>query len=385
VPPAPVDQSRFPVDPLPAAVSQSKAGTDAKAGANAGADTNVKLPTYPPDMRPGTVTDVAPGVRRLVAPNPGMMTGPGTNTYLLGTGDLALVDPGPDDDAHLAAVLEAAERPGSRLRWILVTHTHIDHSPLAVRLKKATGAQVVAYGPSPVIPPHEEGFVPDRRMVDGQVLLTPEFRLAAVHTPGHASNHLCFDLEGLLFSGDHVMSGSTVVIAPPDGDMAAYLDSLERVRSRVPTRIAPGHGSMIDDPLRVLDEYLAHRRAREAEVLARLGDAGSAGATPAALVATIYQQVRPELHPVARYSVWAHLRKLADAGAVVSADHERLDAEWWTTDAAPASVGPAPARLAQGGAGPGGAGPGGAGPGNPGQGWPDPASNIVQGHSHEHP
>jgi glyoxylase-like metal-dependent hydrolase (beta-lactamase superfamily II) len=325
----------------------------------AAADPPPQAPSYPPDLQPGTITEVAPGIRRIVAPNPGMMTGPGTNTYLVGDGDLALIDPGPDDDAHLAAVIEASETGSSRLRWIMVTHTHIDHSPLAARLKLATGAQVVAYGPSPVIPAHfhvdtgdagdsgdgakgrdahEKDFVPDRRMRDGEALVTPNFHLAAVHTPGHAANHLCFDLDGLLFSGDHVMSGSTVVIAPPDGDMADYLDSLQKVRERVPSRIAPGHGSMIEDPLRVLDEYLSHRRAREVEVLARLGDAGSAGATPEALVSVIYQQVRPELHPVARYSVWAHLRKLADAGMVVSAERDRFDAEWWTTAAAPASL-----------------------------------------------
>jgi len=322
-------------------------------GAQPAAGSAEALPPPPPGMEPGTVTEVGPGVRRVVAPNPGMMTGPGTNSYLVGSGELALVDPGPDDDAHLTALLEASETGGDRLRWILVTHTHIDHSPLAVRLKKATGAQVVAYGPSPIIPvhhlpaegeegkgrdSHEKGFVPDRRMVDGQALVTPGFRLAAVHTPGHASNHLCFDLDGLLFSGDHVMSGSTVVIAPPDGDMAQYLESLQRVRDRIPSRIAPGHGSMIEDPIAVLDEYLVHRHAREAEVLARLGDAGSAGATPEALVAVIYQHVRPELRPVARYSVWAHLRKLAAEGVVLSEDGERVDAAWWTAATAPASV-----------------------------------------------
>ncbi len=320
------------------------------------------------------MTEVGPGVRRVVAPNPGLMTGPGTNTYLIGNGDLALVDPGPDDDAHLAALLEATSTGGDRLRWIMVTHTHIDHSPLAARLKKATGAQVVAYGLSPVIAgdhvlahraggtgagagdgsgagdvagegagegakgrdAHEKGFVPDRRMHDGHALVAPSFRLAAVHTPGHAANHLCFDLDGLLFSGDHVMSGSTVVIAPPDGDMAEYLESLQRVRDRPPSRIAPGHGPMIDNPIAVLDQYLSHRRAREADVLARLADAGPAGASPESLVAVIYQDVKPELHPVARFSVWAHLRKLATEGFVVGEDGDRLDASWWTLGNAPA-------------------------------------------------
>lgn len=313
-------------------------------------DPDPPAPVYPPDLQAGTVTDVAPGVRRVVAPNPGMMTGPGTNTYLIGSGDLALVDPGPDDDAHLAALLEATETPGSRLRWILVTHTHIDHSPLAARLKAATGAEVVAYGPAPVLPEwlapdegdgakgrdaHERDFVPDRQLADGDTLDGGDFRVAAVHTPGHASNHLCFDLDGLLFSGDHVMSGSTVVIAPPDGDMAEYLESLRKVRARVPRAIAPGHGGVITDPKAVLDEYLTHRHDREAQVLAALAEAGAAGATPEALVAGIYAGVRPELQRVARYSVWAHLRKLADEGHAVGAERERPDALWWTTAAAP--------------------------------------------------
>lgn len=325
-------------------------GPEATTSEGATAPETPAAPVYPADLQPGTVTEVGPGVRRVVAPNPGMMTGPGTNTYLIGSGDLALVDPGPDDDAHLEALLAASGTPGTRLRWILVTHTHIDHSPLAARLKAATGAEVVAYGPAPVLPEHlepdegdgakgrdahERGFVPDRQMTDGDALEAADFRLAAVHTPGHASNHLCFDLDGLLFSGDHVMSGSTVVIAPPDGDMAEYLESLRKVRDRVPRAIAPGHGAVIADPRAVLDEYLAHRHAREAQVLAALGEAGAAGATPEALVSAIYVDVRPELQRVARYSVWAHLRKLADEGRVVGAERERPDAPWWTAATAP--------------------------------------------------
>lgn len=299
-------------------------------------------PPAPLEMRPGQVVEVAEGVRRVVAPNPGMMTGPGTNTYLVGADHLALVDPGPDDDAHLDAVLEAA---GGRLRWVLVTHTHLDHSPLARRLKAATGAEVLAYGgPPPAQPPgldaHDLEFRPDRRLGDGDELATPEYRLAAVHTPGHAANHLCFDLDGVLFSGDHVMSGSTVVICPPDGDMAEYLDSLRRVRARLPRRIAPGHGAMIDDPVAVLDDYLAHRRQREGEVLAGLAAAGDGGTTAEDLVATIYRAVPAELHPVARYSVWAHLRMLAAEGRAVAATVEELDARWWAPGSAPPSASP---------------------------------------------
>jgi len=275
-----------------------------------------------------------------------MMTGPGTNTYLLGSDRLALVDPGPIDDQHERRLLEEA---GDRLRWILVTHTHIDHSPLAAALKDATGAEIVAFGPAPPAPPtvpgrkithldtHDMSFAPDRLLADGDTLDTGEMLVAAVYTPGHTSNHLCFEIEGtgLLFSGDHVMSGSTVVIAPPDGDMAVYLESLEKVRSRRPRRIAPGHGDMIDDPGAVLDGYLRHRLEREAQVLAQLraGDAGhgstGAGVVIDDLVAAIYVEVPKELHPVARFSVWAHLRKLRAEGRARSDEPEDIDARWY--------------------------------------------------------
>ena len=301
----------------------------------------------------GVVEDVGPGIRRVLAPNPGLMTGPGTNTYLLGDGPVAVIDPGPDDDAHLAALLDAV---GDRLRYVIATHTHVDHSPLSTRLREATGAEVLGFGPAPVLaahrhratgagahPPadapagahtpsdaHDQAFDPDRRLVDGDRVRVGDLDLVAVHTPGHTSNHLCFQLagSGILFSGDHVMSGSTVVIAPPDGDMAQYLDALERVRDRHPTRIAPGHGDMIDDPAAVLEDYLAHRRSREAQVLAGVRAAGAAGATADALVAAIYLDVTAALHPVARFSVWAHLRKLGAEGALRGEDPDDVDAPW---------------------------------------------------------
>jgi glyoxylase-like metal-dependent hydrolase (beta-lactamase superfamily II) len=276
------------------------------------------------------------------------MTGPGTNTYLLGDNRLALVDPGPDDDDHLAALLSAA---GDRLRWILVTHTHTDHSPLSARLREATGAEILAFGPAPVLPAHpangwprrwrrrarrrgldahDTAFAPGRILLDGDRLDTGELAIDAVYTPGHTSNHLCFELAGtgLLFSGDHVMSGSTVVIAPPDGDMSAYLESLERVRARAPRRIAPGHGDVIEDPASVLDQYLRHRMEREAQVLAGLHAAPERGVTAKQLVAAIYTDVPAALHPVARYSVWAHLRKLEAEGRARTPDADDLDAPW---------------------------------------------------------
>lgn len=281
---------------------------------------------------PGAVSEVAPGVRRILAPNPGLMTGPGTNTYLVGEAELAVIDPGPDDDAHLARLCDVVE---GRLRWILVTHTHVDHSPLAARLAAATGAEVLAFGPAPTgggpgLDAHDSAFRPDRCLADGDRLVVDGLAVDAVHTPGHATNHLCFGLAGtgLLFSGDHVMDGSTVVIAPPDADMGEYLRSLERVQGLAPRRIAPGHGNMIEDPGAVLDHYLAHRRHRETQVLAELTRAGPGGVTAAGMVPVIYAGVPERLHPVARYSLWAHLRKLGKEGRATSPDAEEITAPW---------------------------------------------------------
>jgi glyoxylase-like metal-dependent hydrolase (beta-lactamase superfamily II) len=291
-------------------------------------------PNWPEHLRPGRPVEVAPGVTRIIAPNPGYMSGPGTNTYILGSDRMTLIDPGPDDDAHLGAVMDTV---GDRLRWILATHTHIDHTPLAVRLKELTGAQLLGFGPPLAdmvrpdgIDPNDASFTPDRLLADGDRLDAGELTLEAVHTPGHASNHLCFILAGtgLLFSGDHVMSGSTVVIAPPDGDMALYLRSLEKVRALAPRRIAPGHGDVIEDPAAVLDGYLQHRHEREAQIIAALRSAPPDGATPEELVAAIYTDVPAVLHPVARYSVWAHLRKLATEGRATSPNPDDISSRW---------------------------------------------------------
>lgn len=275
-------------------------------------------------------------MERVLAPNPGRMTGPGTNTYVVGSDRLAVVDPGPDDDAHLERLLELY---GDRIGWVVATHSHIDHSPLSRRLHQATGAPVVGFGPPPRpsgagptgIDPHDAGFDPHLELGDGELLDLGDCALEAVWTPGHASNHLCLELvgTGLLFSGDHVMSGSTVVIAPPDGDMAVYLESLEKVRDRRPVRIAPGHGPVIDDPLSVLDGYLRHRRDREAQVVSLLEGAGPGGRlTASSIVEVLYREVPTELHPVARYSVWAHLRKLLDDGRATTGDRDDIDAPW---------------------------------------------------------
>ncbi len=253
------------------------------------------------ELTPGVASALRPLVRRIVAPNAGLLTGTGTNTYLVGIDEVAVVDPGPDDFGHIEAIAGCG---GDRIRWILVTHTHRDHWEAAAALKSRTGAEVLGFR-------SRNGFVPDREIGEGHIVEGTEFRLVALHTPGHASDHLCYLLEDdrLLFSGDHLLGGSSVVIAPPDGDMADYLASLERLQKlRPPLRaIAPGHGAMIDDPKSALADYLSHRHERERAILAAL----HAGATTVEeIVADVYADVPPELHPAARQSVHAHLIKL---------------------------------------------------------------------------
>ncbi len=267
-------------------------------------------------MVPGVASALSPLVRRILAPNPGKMTGPGTNTYLVGIDEVAVIDPGVDDASHLDAIVGCG---GDRIRWILATHTHPDHSPGAAALKKRTGAEVLAYD-------SRDGLTVDTEMRDRDQIEATEFRLTAVHTPGHASNHLCFLLEQerVLFSGDHIMQGSTVVIRPPDGDMAEYLASLERVRKLRLRAIAPGHGHLIEDPVAVIDEYISHRLEREAQVLSVL-EASNGGATIAEVVASVYPDLDEELLPMAGHTVHAHLRKLASEGRAAG---DAVDGVW---------------------------------------------------------
>ena len=254
-----------------------------------------------PDLLPGVPRALSPLVRRILAPNPGRMTGPGTNTYLVGVDEIAVIDPGPADAAHLEAVVGCG---GDRIRWILCTHTHPDHAPGARALRDATGAEVLALR-------SRDGLEVDRRIGQGFQIEATEFRLTTHHTPGHASNHLCFLLEEerMLFSGDHVMEGSTVVIKPPDGDMADYLESLAKVRALRLRSIAPGHGHLITEPDRVIDWYIEHRLEREAQVLECVRR--DKRTRIAAIVDELYSDLVPELVPMARRSVHAHLRKLA--------------------------------------------------------------------------
>ncbi|KAA2214401.1 MBL fold metallo-hydrolase [Teichococcus oryzae] len=278
-----------------------------------------KLPT-------GTVEELGrPGgvrLRRIRCDNPGPFTFRGTNTYLIGEGEVALLDPGPADPAHHDAILRAL--PGERLTHILVSHTHRDHSPGAAALKASTGAATFGFGPH-LTPPAEGGdggdheFHPDRRLADGETLRGEGWRLTALHTPGHCANHLCFALEesGVLFSGDHVMSWSTSVVVPPDGDMADYMAALRRLADRDDQLFLPGHGAPLPEPIAFTRALLAHRQAREDGLLEILGRHGPA--TVGELVPFLYIGLEPRLRPAAAKSLLAHLRKLETEGAVQAA------------------------------------------------------------------
>lgn len=278
-------------------------------------------PEHPKPIVYGVASALSPMVRRIVCENPSSMTGPGTNTYLVGIDEIAVIDPGPEDQQHLDAISGCG---GDRIRWILLTHTHPDHSPGAAALRERTGAELLAFGPGR----DEDEYPPlDGTLRDGDVIEATEYHLRVLHTPGHASNHLCYLLpeERTLFTGDHIMQGSTVVIAPPDGDMTAYLASLERLKQIKPRlrTIAPGHGHLIEDPIEVIDGYIHHRLEREQQVLTALRTAQTA--TIPELVETIYTDVPSEMHGWAALSVWAHLRKLADDGV---AKGDSLEGPW---------------------------------------------------------
>jgi glyoxylase-like metal-dependent hydrolase (beta-lactamase superfamily II) len=259
---------------------------------------------------------VAPGVRRIVAGNPGMMTGPGTNTYLIGRRDVAVLDPGPDDTRHLDAIWAAA---GTAIRWIIVTHTHPDHSPLTRRLAERSQARIIGL-PPPGDGRQDASFAPQDLPGDGERLTVDDSVLIAIHTPGHASNCVCYLLEAqrLLFTGDHVLEGVSPVILPPDGDMSAYLHSLDKLRSHDFDRIAPGHGGVMERGKEVLASLLAHRLDREAKVLRSLRRLSAA--TLDELTAVVYDDVAVERHRWARLTLEAHLIKLAREGRAGESD-----------------------------------------------------------------
>ena len=260
--------------------------------------------------------ELAPGVRRLLAPNPSMMTGPGTNTYLFGSSEIAIIDPGPNMPEHIDRIIEYA---GASIRWVLVTHTHPDHSPAAKPLARLAQAELLGM-PAPEGEQQDTSFEPDRLLADGDTLISDEFELEAVHTPGHASNHLCYRHAetNWLVTGDQVIDGSTVVINPPDGDMKAYVDSLERIKLLGCEALLPGHGDRIDDPAKVIDWIIGHRMAREAKVLAAL--TANPDTTPGELVPNVYRDVAEHLFQLAERSLLAHLLKLEAEGTAESKD-----------------------------------------------------------------
>lgn len=269
---------------------------------------------------PGLAEQLEPGLLRVLAPNPSPMTHWGTNTYLLGQKEIAVIDPGPELPAHLAAILKACP-PGARITHILVTHAHRDHSPLARGLSRETGAPVHAFGPadagrSAVMQDLaasgfagggegvDSGFLPDVTLAHGDRVSGAEWELAALHTPGHMGNHLCFAWGDALFSGDHVMGWASSLVSPPDGDLSDFMASCDALRRRSWRVFHPGHGAPVDAPADRLDWLIAHRRARETAILHAL-DEGPATATE--LAARLYTDVPAALLPAAARNVFAHL------------------------------------------------------------------------------
>lgn len=274
--------------------------------------------------------DDTKALRVILAPNPSPLTGPGTNTFLLGRDQIAVIDPGPDLPEHRAAVLAAAGAGGGRITHIFVTHAHRDHSPGAEPLSRETGAPVLAFGPALAgrsVPMQRlaatgligggegvhDGFAPDVLLRDGETIKTPEWRLTALHTPGHFGNHLCFRWDGTVFTGDLVLGWASTLISPPDGDLADYLRSLDRLAALGSERFLPAHGDPVEDPAARLAELAAHRRARTAQIVAVLRDGA---VTAEVLTRRIYTDIPTALLPAATRNVLAHLIALADLGAV---------------------------------------------------------------------
>lgn len=290
------------------------------------------------DPQYGVAVAVSPLVQRVVCNNGGPFTFTGTGTYIVGHQNVAVIDPGPDDDDHLAALLAALD--GKTVSHIIITHTHMDHSPLAARLQKATGAKTYAYGPHGAGRVTNSGdlqldaggdvdFSPDVLLKDGDVLSTRDWSLEAVFTPGHTSNHMAFALreENALFSGDHVMTWSTSVIAPPDGYMADYFSSLTKLLQRDEQIYWPTHGGPRRDPLPFVRAFLTHRKMREAAIETRIarGDRHIRD-----IVKNIYSDVDPRLHPAAAMSTMAHIEHLIERGKVKTDRDLSLDGAFWS-------------------------------------------------------
>ena len=277
------------------------------------------------DISPGEAAELSPLVRRVVVNNPSPYTFKGTSTFIVGRGQVAVIDPGPEDEAHLEALLNALR--GETVTHILVTHSHADHSPLARRLQEVTGARTFAYGAVEAPAASglrldasiDHGFVPDVRLAEGDAVTGPGWTLEALFTPGHMSNHMCFALkeEQALFAGDHVMAWATSVIAPPDGDMGQYFASLRKLLEREDHVYHPGHGPSRRDPLPLVRGYLAHRRMREEAIRARV-EQGARSVNE--IVASIYADVDPKLHGAAALSTTAHLDHLVAQGKLRKTD-----------------------------------------------------------------
>jgi glyoxylase-like metal-dependent hydrolase (beta-lactamase superfamily II) len=279
------------------------------------------------DLPPGKVEEVCPGLRRLLCNNPGPFTFKGTVSYIVGRDRVAIIDPGPLDEAHIEALLDAVRN--ETVTHILVTHTHRDHSPAAAAIKAATGAPTYGEGPHRAArelhldeaPRLDAGgdrdFHPDFKLVDGDVVTGDGWSFEAIATPGHTANHMAFALKGseIIFSGDHVMAWSTPVVAPPDGAMGDYMASLEKLVHRPETIYFPGHGGAVRDAPRFVESYIRHRRGREQAILRRLADGSSDIST---LVQGIYVGLDPRLTRAAGLSVFAHLEDLVARELIVT-------------------------------------------------------------------
>ncbi len=282
----------------------------------------------------GEAVPVAPGVARMTVNNPSAFTFHGTNSYIVGRDTLAVIDPGPENENHLRALLKAID--GRPVSHIFVSHTHVDHSPLAARLARETGAKVLAEGPhrparalrigevNPLDASGDETFMPDVALRDGEVVDGDGWALRTIFTPGHTANHAAFALEGtgILFSADHVMAWSTSIVAPPDGAMADYMASLDKLIERDDRLYLPGHGGPVKEPAAFLRGLKVHRRMRERAILERLkgGDR-----TIGEMVAAIYRDVDPRLHGAAGLSVLAHLEDLVARGVVAAEGEPSID------------------------------------------------------------
>ena len=252
-------------------------------------------------------------VKKITAPNPGVFTGGGTNTYLVGREDLTLIDPGPNIKEHIDEIIRVGD---NKIKRILVTHTHTDHSPAALPISKVLDVPMYGRLIDGESSWEDESFIPDVILNDADIIKTDEYTLEVIHTPGHASNHLCFLIKELncLITGDHIMDGSTVVIGPPDGNMADYLESLNKLFKYKIDCLAPGHGNFMYEPKKVIESIIRHRLSREAKVLRRLEDVGDIDLE--SLTAIVYDDVPEQLHPIAKFSLEAHLLKLLNEGVI---------------------------------------------------------------------